>query len=145
FSVPSDGNSLTEQTWNTSSPNWGSFTWQGDFNGDGLMDIATVVAPYVYVSLSNGHGFAPQAIWCTTSFSWPGTANYTYVGDFDGDGKTDLAASNNGQIWVLHSTGTSFTQQTWMTSSGNWGSWTWVADFNGDGKADIATLDFWNT
>jgi hypothetical protein len=63
-----------------------------------------------------------------------------FHGDFNGDGKQDVAGiDSSGQWWVSLSTGTSFTPQT------KWAQWsipsTWtklfVADVNGDGKDDI--------
>ena len=68
----------------------------GDFNGDGRTDISTVVSDSggfaVYAALSRGDGtFAPmqQTIMSTSNF---GGAEYKEMtGDFNGDGKTDLA------------------------------------------------------
>jgi hypothetical protein len=61
------------------------------------------------------------------------------TGDFNGDGKSDIAGRNfAGQWWVGVSDGSSFTNQLWTTWNPNV---TWVdvhvGDFNGDGKADI--------
>jgi hypothetical protein len=65
------------------------------------------------------------------------------VGDFNGDGKTDIVGRDTAGIWwVGTSTGSSF-------STSSWGSWsttqTWqnvmAGDFNGDGLTDIAGRD----
>jgi len=61
------------------------------------------------------------------------------VGDFNGDGKSDIAGRLNGTRWyVASSTGTSFSTTYW----GLWGVGTWtdvgVGDFDGDGRSDIA-------
>ncbi|MEZ5941837.1 MAG: FG-GAP-like repeat-containing protein [Planctomycetaceae bacterium] len=64
-------------------------------------------------------------------------------GDFNGDGKTDVAGRlPSGHWWVGKSDGTTFKNELW----GDWGSGsTWsdvsVGDFNGDGKDDIAGRD----
>jgi hypothetical protein len=84
-----------------------------------------------------------------TPYTWSFTvgalvaANSTPIalaGDFNGDGKTDIAKfdPSTGQWMVGISTGTSFTFALWTT----WNPGvTWVdlriGDFNGDGKADI--------
>ena len=84
-----------------------------------------------------GLGFSQQN-W-TVPNQW-GSSDYTWSGDFDGDGRTDIASANGGNIYVKLSTGSGFTQQVWPVPA-NWGSssYTWTGDFNGDGKTDIAT------
>jgi hypothetical protein len=63
------------------------------------------------------------------------------TGDFNGDGKTDIAARDlhTGTWWVGISTGSSFIFRPWIVWNPNV---TWVdvkvGDFTGDGKADIA-------
>ena len=64
-------------------------------------------------------------------------------GDFNGDGKPDIAAFNaqTGQIFVGLSSGASFTVSQWgQRAQGQWVD-TVVGDFNGDGKDDIAMRD----
>ncbi|WP_405453359.1 transglycosylase family protein [Streptomyces achromogenes] len=80
------------------------------------------------------------------------------TGDFNGDGKDDIAVLyNNGQaaeggyrtaLWTFTSTGSGFGQpvKKWDNVSANAGSWNWdrsklvAGDFNGDGKDDIGVL-----
>ncbi|HEX3043374.1 MAG TPA: FG-GAP-like repeat-containing protein [Bacillota bacterium] len=59
-------------------------------------------------------------------------------GDFNGDGKTDVAYFVAYQGWWVHeSTGSSFTNKLW-TGAGTGSSHQMSGDFNGDGKTDIA-------
>jgi FG-GAP-like repeat len=112
----------------------------GDFNGDGLTDIAArdLHSGNWWVGISTGSSFT-TTLWTT----WAPNVTWTdvKVGDFTGDGKADIAgrALQTGHRWVVQSTGSSFTNSRWATWAPNV---TWVdvqvGDFNGDGKADIA-------
>jgi RHS repeat-associated protein len=127
----------------------------GDFNGDGKTDIAyaqTFNWSKWRISLSNrvGNGFTTEE-WSTSPYfsidsSYDGHEKIL-TGDFNGDGKTDIAHSRSqwGMWRISLSTGTGFVTQDWSTSP-------YVAiddntddkeqiitgDFNGDGKTDIA-------
>jgi len=136
----STGSSFNSFMWGSLDP---SINWvdpvSGDFNGDGLTDIAARDANTGnwWVGLSNGSGFT-MSVWTT----WSTIATWVdvQVGDFNGDGKTDIIGryAEGGQWWVAKSNGSGFTNSRWDT----WSTLaTWadvkVADFNGDGKADI--------
>lgn len=106
----------------------------GDFNGDGKTDIAAFYDygsgnTNLHVWLSTGTGFT----YSNGSAGWWGVSNGGYdatkitgrvvSGDYNGDGKTDIAAfydngngNTNLHVWI--STGSSFTYQ-WST--GWWG------------------------
>jgi hypothetical protein len=116
----------------------------GDFNGDGKQDLA--VANYLEftsstVSILLGDG--------TGNFSAP--TNYTVgngpifvaVGDFNGDGKQDLAVvdefSNSVSILLGDGAG-NFSAPTNFAVGGEPSSVA-VGDFNGDGKQDLAVAN----
>jgi hypothetical protein len=67
----------------------------GDFNGDGIPDLATANSGGVSVLLSNGDGtFQPAHN--TSTNERPSLHNALALGDFNQDGKLDLATSANG-------------------------------------------------
>jgi hypothetical protein len=121
----------------------------GDFNGDGKSDVLLrwmngATANYT-VALSTGTGFTNVRDWN------PGYGNSTepvYVGDFNGDKKSDiLVRYNNGSRWlyvVAVSTGSTF-QNVNADFAPSWGGTpepVYVGDYNGDTKSDI--LLRWN-
>ena len=122
-----------------------AWNYRGDFNGDGRTDIAAWVAgaggTKVRMHLSTADGFG-ESDWNTELFS--GTdAGWNMLGDFNGDGKTDIAAwlpGSGGAALRMHlSTGSGFTPVTWKASvyGGGDSGWNMVGDFDGDGRADI--------
>jgi uncharacterized protein (UPF0548 family) len=125
----------------------------GDFNGDGKLDLAVgnEGPPYsgyldagVSVLLGNGDGTFQQAV----NSSAPGAGGYQYVvGDFNGDGKLDLAMPNGGTaqagytdngVSVLLGNGDGTFQTAVNYTVGAAPSSLVVGDFNGDGKPDLA-------
>ncbi len=123
-------------------PTPGQWTEQvsGDFNGDGLADLAgySESSGRWFVSTSSGTAF-DTALWAELART---TGWETWVvGDFNRDGRDDLAGyhGDDGTWWVGLADGTTFAFSVWAdfyTADG----WTdrLVGDFNGDGRADIA-------
>ena len=134
---------------------WGgaNYTWVGDFNGDRKDDIASASGSAVYMKLSTGSTFSFSGF---NSQTWGvgtlppllpqnplwGGSDYTFVGDFNGDNRDDIASAVGGSVRVHLSTGSSFTSRTWNTAN-DWSvpGWNRVGDFNGDGKDDIASAN----
>jgi len=124
--------------------NWNpAANWQtvlsGDFNNDGLMDVAGRTASGDWwVGLNNKGSTFNWSLWG----HWNPAVTWTdvQVGDFNNDGKADIIGRwlQAGQWWVAQSTGSTFVNSlraTWSPAV------TWVdvsvADFNGDHQADI--------
>jgi hypothetical protein len=110
-----------------------------DFNGDGIPDLAVITNATnstVDILVGNGDGtFTAE----TTNPPISGTPFYFATGDFNRDGKTDLAvAENNGTIAILLGNGDGTFATSGSVNSASSGSPIAVADFSGDGKLDIA-------
>jgi hypothetical protein len=141
----------------------------GDFDGDGKADTAVLhkyaptagganhTALWKFTSTAAGT-YNPVRAWDNVAAgpgSWDWSRSKPVTGDFNGDGKTDVAVLyNNGQntdgryqttLWTFLSNGTGFDAPVVQWSSGTT-SWNWdrlkpfTGDFNGDGKTDIGAL-----
>jgi hypothetical protein len=134
----------------TSSPN--AKVLVGDYNADGKSDVAvTGVTGWgsVPVAFSNGNGSFNVANMPIINFaSWAATANVkAVVGDFNGDGRSDLAlsgASGWGSLPVAMSNGNGSFSVTNLPIA-NFATWAAtpnanliVGRFNADNRADIA-------
>ncbi|MEW6682131.1 MAG: FG-GAP-like repeat-containing protein [Nitrospirota bacterium] len=80
-------------------------------------------------------GFTENAVWAGPSSEVQDTA----LGDYNGDGRTDMAAYTSGVNWnVCVSTGSGFACSVWAGIDGLQGDYRQLGDFNGDGKTDMA-------
>src|SRR5229473_2955100 len=108
-----------------------------DFNGDGNLDVITADDNYpstVSVYLGNGDGTfkTPPVVSSTTN---PNV--FVVVGDFNGDGKPDIAVIDLPYISVLLGNGDGTFGQPSDNSSLAGAKWLAVADFNNDHKLDV--------
>jgi hypothetical protein len=118
-----------------------------DVNGDGILDIVTANGyagnqflaggQGVSVLLGNGDGTF-QAV---RSVSTIGNPSFVAVGDFNNDGKQDIAVGSGigpiGTVSILFGNGDGTFQAPIDTATGG-ATGLAVADFNGDGKLDLA-------
>jgi hypothetical protein len=84
----------------------------GDYNGDGMADIATFTtnaAADVYVALSNGSSFTGTTVKWNDFFGLAG--EFPYSGDFNGDGRDDVVTFTHNSladVYTAMSTGAGF-------------------------------------
>ncbi len=119
----------------------------GSFRGNGLMDIAVATnsfSPGVVVLLNNGDGTFPTN--GGVAYNTLNNARNITAGDFNNDGKLDLAVGiNNGifpgfvSILPGNGNGTFGTQLSFLTGTVPFGIV--AADFNKDGGLDLAIAD----
>lgn len=117
----------------------------GDFNRDGKLDLAVATSVCcstndLIIMLGNGNGTFTEANGSPLTVGH--SPNYVAVGDFNGDGKPDLAVSDSSDstltIFLGNGDGT-FTAATGSPISASSDPIDIaVGDFNGDGKSDLA-------
>jgi hypothetical protein len=112
-----------------------------DFNGDGNLDLVAGNSPLPgsgispVILLGYGHGaFNANAVFSNLEIDGESIG----VGDFNGDGKLDLAV--DGSSILLGNGDGSFTQGASLSVAG----FVAVGDFNGDGKLDLAVCNYEN-
>ena len=127
---------------------WDTQQWvAGDFNGDGRDDLAKAFndngLASMDVHLSNGSRFNQgDWRWGTRLGGFWDTQQWV-AGDFNGDGRDDLAKAFNdnglASMDVHLSNGSGFNIERWATRQGGFADtqqWL-VGDFNGDGRDDL--------
>ncbi|MFY1690118.1 FG-GAP repeat domain-containing protein [Plantactinospora sp. WMMB782] len=126
---------------------------RGDFNGDGKLDLLAVEYAtgklWLYPGNATGANIGDGA--ARVELGSGGWAKMTGLaaGDFNGDGRTDLAAidSSTRMLWVYPNNGqlSSIANPLTRIEAGG-GGWHVMndptsGDFNGDGKADLLVVD----
>jgi hypothetical protein len=122
----------------------------GDFNRDGILDLASISsfgsADHVIIFLGKGDGtFTPVAQQPSVTLVHP---VFLTTGDFDGDGILDLAIADAGStaLTVLHGNGDgTFAQVSGEPALPQPPSFVTTADLNGDGKLDLVFSSAANT
>jgi FG-GAP-like repeat len=116
----------------------------GDFNRDGIIDlaVANVGSESVSVLLGKGHG----AFGAPRSFAAGPGSRAIVAADFNGDGILDLAVANAGSVPVgsvsiLIGNGDGTFQDHVDYATGGGPGWVATGDFNSDGKLDLAVAE----
>jgi hypothetical protein len=134
-----------------SLPPASDFIISGDFNGDGKLDLAVAVTTFfaddgiqdgVAILLGNGDGTFGAA--STVDLPNGSFAESMVAGDFNGDGKLDLATANNGSnsVTILLGNGDGTFTVASSPAAGNGPISIVTADFNRDGHADLAIANY---
>ena len=120
----------------------------GDFNGDGVPDLAVANGrtPFtggpgnIEVLLGNGDGTFQEPLTVATG----GRPVSLAPGDFNGDGKPDLAVADfdSNTVLVLLGNGDGTFQAPLTVASATGPRSVAVGDFNGDGTLDLAVADW---
>ena len=124
----------------------GSFAATGDFNGDGKTDVIVndEYGGNLYLFPGDGQGgfLAPVTIAALAGGTQTGPAGAA-VGDFNGDGRMDLAVTESltGQIAVLLNSASGLQLSGTFPAGGTIPGAIVAADFNGDGKLDLAVAN----
>jgi FG-GAP-like repeat len=119
----------------------------GDFNGDGILDVATSseIANTVSVLLGKGDGTFKSAL----TYPAGGQPFSIAVGDFNADGYLDLVVTNvcpgyptcsGATVSVLLGNGNGTFQPQVQYATGKGPDAVSLGDFNGDGKLDLAIV-----
>jgi hypothetical protein len=119
----------------------------GDFNGDGLQDLAVANAKDNTISILLGNGDGTFTAASGSPIAVGSFPFFVAIADFDGNGTADIAASNQNDntVSILLGNGDgTFTQASGSPIPNfkyNPGPII-PADFNGDGKVDLAVSNF---
>ena len=94
----------------------------GDFNGDGYSDVAGRAASGMWYIYQSGDATTISGFRMHYGIAWSPTVNWqdVQIGDFDGDGLSDIAGRSDSGKWVVAvSQGDGFVNSVWATWNPN--------------------------
>ncbi len=113
----------------------------GDFNGDGIPDLAAAGGYYLVILLGKGDGSFTQVPAATTNIYEASIFSEVVTADLNGDGLSDLVIADGGSqkasVYLSNGDGT-FTKGPGTPVGLNGATGLTTGDFNGDGKLDLA-------
>ena len=130
----------------------------GDFNGDGMGDVATVygyddgqVALWTWLGTATGKFTAPLLSWKVAAGNWNFQRMTVSSGDFNGDGRDDVAAwydyaDGSDTLWTFTANVQGGFNAPFPSMTRPAGAWSRskdkpvTGDFNGDGRDDLAVF-----
>lgn len=125
----------------STSPNSPTYVAVGDFNGDRIPDLIVAAEPTVSVMLGNGDGTFQLPI--NTSIFSPAGYQPLALGDFNRDGKLDVAVvkADDPELGILLGNGDGTFHEGANYAVGEFANSITVGDFNGDQKLDLAVTN----
>jgi uncharacterized repeat protein (TIGR01451 family) len=107
--------------------------------GDGLPD-GNFVRDFVVIPILNNPMFGTASV-----YTMANSPTYMAVGDFNGDGKLDVAVANYSNVSVFLGNGSGgFAAAVTYSSGGSYPYAIVAGDFNGDGKTDLAVTNYYS-
>lgn len=140
-----------ENGWNSLNEDDGIFI--EDVNNNGRSDLVVIKGSEVYVGLSTGEKFIKNAIWSSTlpNSLHASVGRKVMMGDFTGNGATDILTLTDHGAYVSESNGSEFSEPTQWNEMSLGNSWNLgedlfqVVDYNGNGRDDLVVFHLFGT
>jgi uncharacterized protein (TIGR03437 family) len=150
-----NGNGSFQLPRNTAAGQLPAYLAVGDFNGDGILDLAVANATFSNLAVANATGLSNGTVSVLLgvgdgffilpprTFDVGPNPTFLVAGDFNLDGKLDVAVANTGSntISILLGLGNGDLLPLQNFTVGNAPGWIGVADLNGDHKPDLVVAN----
>jgi hypothetical protein len=109
-----------------------------DFDGDGRADILVLMADYSSLGYCAGTVAGPGSCGAIGIANLPNAPLSAEIGDFDGDGKSDVYVIASIGAWFCKGAGPATLSSCVQNHAGDWSGFRiYGGDYNGDGLADL--------